>query len=458
LKASCNDSTRNWVQVLSGRFGLLASAACSWIWISITVAVIVGPGSARAESRPPTVVLISMDGTRPADLSVENLPSLVELGRMGARASALVPVDPSNTFPAHVSLATGVRPDVHRLVNNSFIDPVRGRFDRDDAHLWIESEPIWSIAERHGIATASYYWVGSEGPWSGGPGPRTSRNFSSRTKEEAKVDRILEWLSMSDSPHRPRLITAWFHGADHSSHVDGPGADSLSEELAPQDAAIARLIREMEARKLFQSTTLLFVSDHGMAAAEKRVNLSRMLGRARLGVSVIGVGGFAMIVFDDGRRTSERVERAVSIAREAGLEAWEREKAPASWHVSDVRFGDIVVRAPIGTAIVTSFTRIDGFHGYDATQPEMAGILVARGRGVEAGTLLGSLSSLAVAPTVLRLLELPIPAAMTVPPIEGLLQGLELPAGSMPMAGSPPVVETDPPIGAGSESGDTPGR
>jgi hypothetical protein len=399
------------------------------------------------ESSPPTVVLISMDGTRPADLTVDVLPSLVDLGRRGARAAALVTVNPSNTFPAHVSLVTGVRPEVHRLVNNGFIDPIRGRFDRDDAHLWIESEPIWSIAERHGIPTASYYWVASEGPWAGGPGPRSTRKFSSRTQEKTKVDRILKWLALEEPDQRPRLITTWFHGADHSAHVDGPGADSLAEDLAPQDAAIARLIREMEERQLFRSTTLIFVSDHGMAAAPKRVNLSRKLGRARLGVSVIGIGGFAMIVFDEGRKTLEATERAVAIAREQGLEAWPREKAPESWHVDDPRFGDVVVRAPLGTAIVTSFTRIDGYHGYDAKLPEMAGILLAYGRGVEAGTSLGTVSSLAVAPTVLRLLGLPIPETMTTPPIEELL---------------PDTKQVSSPISRASggqrESGDTPSR
>ena len=98
--------------------------------------------ASRAESspepkpvrRPPAVVLISLDGTRPADLTPDRLPSLVALGEAGARAEGLVPVDPSNTFPNHVSLATGVLPEVHRLVNNSFVDPDRGPFQRSAPH------------------------------------------------------------------------------------------------------------------------------------------------------------------------------------------------------------------------------------------------------------------------------------------------------------------------------------
>lgn len=381
-----------------------------------------------AERDASTVVLISLDGTRPADLAEGNLPSLVRLGQRGIRAEGLIPVSPSNTFPAHVSLVTGVRPDRHRVVNNRFIDPERGEFERSEAHAWIESEPIWSVAERHGIPTASYYWVGSEGPWSGGPGPRETRSFSSRTKEKKKVDQILGWLMEPDPRRRPRLITSWFHGADHAAHRSGPGAASVRTSLATQDKEITRLIDAMDAAGLFDSTTLIFVSDHGMVEAAERIDLGRRLGRARLGVSVIGIGGFASIVFDDGRKTPARLARAIEIAREAGLEAWPREGAPPTWHVDDPRFGDIVVRAPIGVAIVTPFASLIGFHGYDGSLPEMSGLLVAYGRGVERGARLGRVSSLSVAPTVLRLLGLPVPEQMEAVPIKELLSGIEMPA------------------------------
>ena len=383
------------------------------------------PASSRDRSpAPPTVVLISLDGTRPADLTEALLPSLVEIGRNGARADALVPVDPSNTFPSHVSLVTGVRPEEHRLVNNQFIDPVRGRFSRNEPHTWIESEPIWSIAERHGIPTASFHWVGSEGPWKAGPGPREARKFSSRTLEKTKVDQILKWLAIEDPLLRPRLITSWFHGADHAAHVSGPGTKAVRKSLSPKNVQIARLIDEMEKRGLFDSTTLIFVSDHGMALARERLNLGRQLRRAGLELSLLGVGGFAIGVFDKGAMSDANLARALEIARKAELEAWPRLEAPADWHVGDPRFGDFVVRAPIGTAIVGSTTLIDGFHGYDAEEPTMAGILVAHGRGVRVGARLGRVSSLAIAPTVLELLDLPVPPQMKEPPIAELTIGV----------------------------------
>ena len=381
--------------------------------------------SAPAKSELPTVVLISLDGTRPADVTQQTMPRLFEMGERGLRADGLVPVDPTNTFPSHVSLVTGVRPETHRLVNNSFIDRDRGRFKRDAPHSWIESEPLWSIAERNGIRAAAYYWVGSEGPWSDGPGPSETRVFSSKTLEKRKVDRILKWLATPDLSKRPRLITSWFHGADHASHVAGPDDAAVRESLAPQDREIDRLIREMDERGLFETTTLIFVSDHGMVEAARRIDLGRELGKAGLRPSVLGVGGFSMLSFSDKIRTANRLQSAVRVARELGLEAWLRKEAPKDWHVDDPRFGDVVVRAPIGTAIVTQWTRLEGFHGYDAREPAMHGVLLARGRGVVPGTKLGLVSSLAIAPTVLTLLGIPIPVQMKEPPIGALLSGIE---------------------------------
>ena len=77
---------------------------------------------------PSTVILVSLDGTRPADLGA--LPTLSKLAQIGLRAEEMTPVFPSNTFPNHVSLVTGVQPQKHGIVNNSFRDPARGVWGR----------------------------------------------------------------------------------------------------------------------------------------------------------------------------------------------------------------------------------------------------------------------------------------------------------------------------------------
>lgn len=131
-----------------------------------------------AGSAAPTVLLLSLDGTRPAD--VAELPVFRRLAAQGAAADALEPVFPSNTFPNHVTLVTGVEPDHHGIVNNVFHDGRRGVFRYDDDPTWLEAEPLWSLLSRFGIPSASYHWVGSEGPWRNGHGPRHWERFDPR--------------------------------------------------------------------------------------------------------------------------------------------------------------------------------------------------------------------------------------------------------------------------------------
>ncbi|MFP8874436.1 MAG: alkaline phosphatase family protein, partial [Myxococcota bacterium] len=141
---------RRWLVLLVSPF-LAAAAAAE---------TLVDPGPPA--DRPPVVILISLDGTRPADLNARDLPVLMGLADRGLRAERLLPVLPTNTFPNHVTLVTGVAPERHGIVNNLFIDPERGFFERDNIPSWIQVEPLWSLLERRGITSAAYHWVGSE--------------------------------------------------------------------------------------------------------------------------------------------------------------------------------------------------------------------------------------------------------------------------------------------------------
>ena len=372
-------------------------------------------GSPSAGAGPPaSVVMISLDGTRPADIAAGRLPSLSHMAKRGAIAAKLLPSFPSNTFPNHVTLVTGVAPERHGIVDNTFVDPERGLFAKQDIPSWIQVEPIWSLVGRAGILSASFYWVGSEGAWPGGGGPRYWRPFSSKTPEDEKVDQILAWLDLPEA-ERPRLITSWFHGADHAGHHHGPDSPEVARALAEQDLALERLLQGISDRGLWPSTTLLVVSDHGMMQPERRVDLGAALAAHGVEARVIGIGGFVSVRVDP-----EDSEKAVEIANGLGLSAWRRENAPLELRLANPRFGAVVVTAPRDTAIVYRGLVLAGFHGHAPEVPEMAGILVAAGRGVARGTGLPEIRNIDVAPTVLRLLDVPVPGWMEGRPILGL--------------------------------------
>lgn len=386
------------------------------IVVFVALGLLGAAGAATSPARPASVVvLISLDGTRPADLSEDRLPALVALSRRGARAERLLPSLPSNTFPNHVTLVTGVAPERHGIVDNRFVDPERGLFTREEIPSWIDVEPLWSLLERRGVVTASFHWVGSEGAWPGGRAPRYWKAFSKQTGEDEKVDQILAWLDLP-AKDRPRLITSWFHGADHAGHHQGPDSPRAVRDLQRQDAELARLFDGLRARGLWESTTVIVVSDHGMLVPERRIDLDAALSAAGLEARVIGIGGFASV-----QLPADQADRAVAVARGLGLSAWRREAAPQALAVDNPRFGPVVVLAPRGAALVHEGLELTGFHGHAPEVPEMAAILVAAGRGIVAGAVLPAVRNVDVAPTVLALLGLEVPDWMEGRPLTEML-------------------------------------
>jgi len=369
---------------------------------------------------PSTVILISLDGTRPDDVEKNpDLTTFAELRRRGARASRLTPVFPTNTFPNHATLVTGVHPDVHGIVNNTFFDAARGGFDKSDDPTWLLAEPLWSLLAQHGVTSASFHWVGSEGPWSSGRGPRYWKAFDEKIPAEVKLDQVLAWLAGPEP--RPRLITVWLRGADAPAHRSGMETPAVKRALVGQDAALGRLVAGLDARGAFAHTTLLIVSDHGMAPVYRRIDLPAALRAAGVKGEVSGAGGMATIRVEKGKGEGF-VERAVTVARGLGLEAWPRELTPRELHARHPRFGDVVVIAPIRVALQSARTTpMYGAHGYRPEDPWMGALFLAVGRGAPPGADLGELRSLDVAPTVLRLLGLEVPDTMQGRTIERLL-------------------------------------
>jgi predicted AlkP superfamily pyrophosphatase or phosphodiesterase len=377
-------------------------------------------GATAAGARAPTVILISLDGTPPEAVGMPGLEALAGLARRGAAAQRLQPVFPTNTFPNHVTLVTGVAPERHGIVNNSFLDPERGPFRKSADPTWIQSEPLWSLAARHGVLSASYHWVGSEGAWRSGLGPRYWKPFDGSTPEKKKVEQILAWLDLEPEAERPRLVTSWFRGADAAGHRFGPDAPQVWRALERQDDALGRLVAGLDEREAFESTTLLVLSDHGLAPVERQVDLHAALRKEGLRATLWGAGGFATVTIARGDEVAERV---VGVARGLGLEAHLRTRAPAGLRVGNPRFGDVVVLAPPGVAVVRSGLLrppLRGAHGYAPEEPRMGALFVAAGRGVVPGTKLGPVAAVDVAPTVLRLLELPMPEWMEGKPIPEL--------------------------------------
>ena len=124
--------------------------------------------NAAVHKNKPYVILISIDGYRHDYAKLWEPSGPAYAIENGAQASkGLEPPFPSKTFTAHWSLITGLHPDKHGIVGNTFYDPkLKKRYKYTDRRTsrdgkWYGGWPLWSWAEHHNMRTATMFWPGS---------------------------------------------------------------------------------------------------------------------------------------------------------------------------------------------------------------------------------------------------------------------------------------------------------
>ena len=73
----------------------------------------------------PYVLLISIDGYRHDYNALYEPENLSRFAAEGVQAASLIPGYPSDTFPNHYGIVTGMFPGTHGIVANNFFDPSR---------------------------------------------------------------------------------------------------------------------------------------------------------------------------------------------------------------------------------------------------------------------------------------------------------------------------------------------
>lgn len=166
------------------------------------------------EAKEPIVILISLDGFRydyVERFKPENLSRFIS---EGVKAESMVPSFPTKTFPNHYTIATGLKPEHHGLVDNSFYDPKKdltygiGKKEIVQDGTWYGGTPLWVLAEQNNMVAASYFFVGSEADVQG-VRPSYYYEYDGRVSNMTRITEVFKWLELPEEK-RPRLITMYF--------------------------------------------------------------------------------------------------------------------------------------------------------------------------------------------------------------------------------------------------------
>lgn len=331
----------------------------------------------------PYVVVLSLDGFRWDYTNDVETPNFDRLAQMGVKAESLQSSFPSKTFPNHYSIATGLYPGHHGLVNNSFWDRHEGTYKISDRKAvenpnFYGGEPIWNTAEKQGLKAACFFWVGSEAPIQG-MRPSIWKKYEHHFPWEARIDSVISWLQLPEKK-RPHLIMWYLPEPDEVGHQYGPDGKKTKKMIARLDAYIGQFLFKMEQLPYASEINFIVTTDHGMGktSAVKYVDLSKYIKQSNCNYILPG----NPLVFV---QPKEEMQNSVyeQLSKVPHIQVTKSGERPSYWHYNqNERIADLVVLADsawsVGWGPGPTYG-IGGAHGYDPRNKDMHGIFYAVG-------------------------------------------------------------------------------
>ncbi|MDY0026039.1 MAG: ectonucleotide pyrophosphatase/phosphodiesterase [Lentimicrobium sp.] len=374
------------------------------------------------------VVVLSLDGFRWDYSQKTATPTLNLVAKEGVSTESLIPCFPSKTFPNHYTIATGLYPAHHGLVNNSFYDPALGesyailnkeaRFNAD----FYKGEPIWITAQKQGLLTASYNWVGSEVPIQD-MCPDYWKDYDGGISLIQRIDTIINWLEMPENL-RPRLIMAYYHEPDGVGHTYGPDDARTLNRVHELDSLTGILYNRIKALPNANCINFIVLSDHGMGNidSERNIVLNDLIPESW---NVRIEGGNPMYNIYVKSPVVDSVYQRLKVVPH--MQVWKAGEVPAHLnYTGNPRIGDIVIVADSAWSITRfppkkAFT--GGAHGYDPRNKEMHTIFYAAGPAFKQGYVQPAFQNIHIYPLLAYLLGIvPVKTDGDLEQVEGMLR------------------------------------
>lgn len=324
-----------------------------------------------SQQNKPYVILISADGFRYDYAKKYNAVNLLALSSNGVQAKSMIPSFPSLTYPGHYSIASGMYPAHHGIVNNDFYDPQRkdvyGLSNRKKVEdgTWYGGVPIWVLAEQQQMLTASFYYVATEANIKG-IFPTYYYRYNEKIPIDKRIQVVVDWLNLP-AERRPHLISFYFPEVDHDGHVYGPVAPETANAVRILDSSVYKLVQAVKTTGL--PVSFVFVSDHGMTNVDK-VNTLTLPAEIDTSKFIIPSDGILVSMHAKNKSDVESTYQLLK-EKENNYKVYLKSNAPKRLHFSDKddkfnRIGDIILIPTWPKVFNIKNKRVNqGWHGYD---------------------------------------------------------------------------------------------
>lgn len=404
---------------IAARFRHPRLVACVTL-IAIASLSACGPSKSIKDLRP-TVILISLDGFRADYIEKYQPPNLLSLARDGVQARWMIPSFPSKTFPNHYTIATGLYPQNHGIVENNVFDKsfnatftMSNRDEVQNGRWWL-GEPIWITAEKQGQKTAPLFWPGSEAEIAGAR-PTYWKPYDGKMTNEARVDAILSWLDLPVN-ERPTVLSLYFSDVDTAGHDFSPDAVETRNAVLKVDNDLGGLIDGLKARGIFAQVNLIIVSDHGMATQDPNnaIILDELVD-TKLAEKILWTSEIISIFPNPGKEDAIYSTLKAKLPPQAKV--YRKAELPARFHYSNSpRIAPLLVLPDEGWTVTTRAkfeemkakdrkSGLRGGHGYDNELSSMRAIFIAHGSAFKKGAVIEPFENVQVYNVMTRILGL----------------------------------------------------
>ncbi|MEN0048841.1 MAG: ectonucleotide pyrophosphatase/phosphodiesterase [Bacteroidota bacterium] len=368
----------------------------------------------------PYVILISLDGYRYDYTERFQPPHLSKFIKEGVQAESMLPCFPSKTFPNHYSIATGMYPENHGLINNTFYDPekdaiykISDRKKVTDGN-WYSGTPIWVQAAKSGMVTASYFFVGSEANIQG-IHPTYYYDYNGSVPNGERTRQVIEWLQLPEY-QRPHLITMYFSDMDDTGHRAGPNDDkALKKTLFQLDKTLGHFFQKLE--KLNLPINVIIVSDHGMEEVPTENYIPAELLEDDEHYKTVNGGATLHFHLKD-KAAIESVYKMLK-AKKGNFKIYKTKDSPYySSNQDNPRIGELIavvdhnyyfMSARRISFLKASGDKTGGQHGFAIDNKNIEAIFYANGSHFQSGLTVPSFENIHVYPLICEILGLEVP-------------------------------------------------
>jgi len=258
-----------------------------------------------------------------------------------------------------------------------------GRLDTRNNPDMYKGEPIWNTAERQGLISHVYGWVGVDAPIGGHFPTRAVAYDVARTRQQI-ADMVLEALCQEDVEQIPNLIMWYFDQPDMIEHYYSTESEETREVVEEIDSVLRYFLTEVRNSPVYDKIDFIFTADHGHTplSPERYINLYPLIGEMVErcdNATPLGIKpkeGYMDAVMDTLAAHAEHYR------------VWKREDIPQEYHYGTytARILPIILQPDLGYKIVCHqepYYRLplegSSAHGYDPDESDMQMVFYAFG-------------------------------------------------------------------------------